>query len=286
MIKTDIKIANKILDGYSEDYDNDHRNVIYDIATEEIDHFLPVLNIEDSNILTIAGGGDQIISCALFGAKSIDTFDLNPFQIYYSKLKVAAIKALTREEFNKFFYNTDYSSIYSNKIYSKIREYLDIKTRLFFDSLYKNGLNYKFENLISNFHMDEGFSIIPSYSKEDYYSTAKDRVEKIDINYMICDLLKIHKNTKKEYDLIMLSNVYKWLYCKKYLTDEEKKNKFMKFVNNRLINLLSDNGIIQLYSSASGYKEKSLGLECLKNSNMNHYSYLQNEMITLKKTRL
>ena len=285
MLRSDIKIANRILDGYAEDYSCDHRNVIYDTATEEIDHFMPVLAVEDKKVLTVAASGDQILSCALYGAKSVDAFDKNPFQIYYSKLKVAAIKALTCEEFNQYFYNIDYKSIYSRKLYSKIREYLDDKTRIFFDALYKNKFDYKFENLIINYHVDSNFSIIPSYSQEENYSTTKDNLENMAINYIICDLLKINKKVKKEFNVIMLSNIYKWLYDNKFLSDEAKKVIFMKFVRDKLENLLSNDGIIQLYSSTSGYREKALEEEALRRDDMGYYTYLQNEMITLKKTR-
>ena len=283
MLRSDIKVANRILDGYGEDYANDKRNVIYNIATEEIDHFMPKLDVEDKKILTVAGSGDQLLTCALNGAKSVDAFDINPLQIYFTKLKVSALKALSVGEFNDYFYK---KLMFSRSLYNKVRDYLDNSTRTFFDSLYKNDLESKFYRLMANENMDDSFSIIPSYTKEENYYITRNNLEKMDIRYITSDLLKIHKKTKKEYDVIMLSNIYKWLYSNKYLTDEEKKDIFMKFVNTRLINLLSDDGIIQLYSSANGYKEKALEEECLKNDNMNYYTYLNNEMITLKKTRL
>jgi len=282
MLRSDIKVANRILDGFGEDYSNDHRNTIYNTATEEIDHFMPVLNVENKKVLAVAGSGDQLLTCALNGAKSVDVFDINPFQIYFTKLKVSALKALSVGEFNDYFYK---NLIFSRSLYYKVRDYLDNSTKLFFDSLYKNDLESKFYRLMANEHMDDSFSVIPSYTKEENYYLTRDNLEKMDIRYITSDLLKIHKKTKKEYDVIMLSNIYKWLYSNKYLTEEEKKDKFMKFVNTRLINLLSDDGIIQLYSSASGYKEKALEEESLRNDNMGYYSYLDNEMITLKKTR-
>lgn len=283
MLRSDIKVANRILDGYGEDYANDKRNVIYNIATEEIDHFMPKLDVEDKKVLTVAGSGDQLLTCALNGAKSVDAFDINPFQIYYTKLKVAALKALKANEFNEYFYN---NLMYSRNLYNKIRDYLDNSTRTFFDSLYKNGFESKFYRLMVNENIDDSFSIIPSYTKEENYDITKDNLKNMDIKYITGNLLKIYNKTKKEYDVIMLSNIYKWLYSNKYLTDEEKKNMFMVFVNKRLLNLLSEDGIIQLYSSVNGYKEKALEEECLRNSNMGHYTYLDNEMITLKKARL
>ena len=283
MLRSDIKVANRILDGYGEDYANDKRNVIYNIATEEIDHFMPKLDVEDKKVLTVAGSGDQLLTCALNGAKSVDAFDINPLQIYFTKLKVSALKALGVGEFNDYFYK---KLMFSRSLYNKVRDYLDNSTRTFFDSLYKNDLESKFYRLMANENMDDSFSIIPSYTKEENYYITRNNLEKMDIRYITSDLLKIHKKTKKEYDVIMLSNIYKWLYSNKYLTAEEKKDMFMKFVNTRLINLLSDDGIIQLYSSANGYKEKALEEECLKNDNMNYHTYLNNEMITLKRTRL
>lgn len=283
MIRSDIKVANRILDGYGEDYANDKRNVIYNTATEEIDHFMPKLDVEDKKVLTVAGSGDQLLTCALNGAKSVDAFDINPLQIYFTKLKVSALKALGVGEFNDYFYK---KLMFSRSLYNKVRDYLDNSTRTFFDSLYKNDLESKFYRLMANENMDDSFSIIPSYTKEENYYITRNNLEKMDIRYITSDLLKIHKKTKKVYDVIMLSNIYKWLYSNKYLTAEEKKDMFMKFVNTILINLLSDDGVIQLYSSANGYKEKALEEECLKNDNMNYYTYLNNEMVALKKTRL
>ena len=282
MLRSDIKVANRILDGYGEDYSNDKRNTIYNTATEEIDHFMPVLNVENKKVLAVAGSGDQLLTCALNGAKSVDAFDINPFQIYFTKLKVSALKALRVGEFYDFFYK---NLMFSRSLYYKVRDYLDNSTTQFFDSLYKNGFESKFYRLMVNVNMDDSFSIIPSYTKEENYYLTRDNLEKMDIRYITSDLLKIHKKTKKEYDVIMLSNIYKWLYSNQFLTEEEKKDKFMKFVNTRLMNLLSNDGIIQLYSSANGYKEKALEEESLKNDNMGYYTYLDNEMITLKKTR-
>lgn len=278
MLRSDIKIANRILDGYAEDYSNDKRNVIYGTATEEIDHFMPVLNVENKKVLTVAGSGDQILSCALYGAQSVDAFDINPFQLYYSRLKVAAMKALNVDEYNKYFYNNGFYHIYSKELYSKIRDYLDNDTRAFFDSLYKNGFEAKYDEFIVNSHMDEKFSIIPSFTKEDNYDKAKDNLEKMKIKYISADLMKINWKTKEIYDVIMLSNIYKWL-------NEKQRRTFLEFAKKKLGRLLSDDGIISLYSSASGYREKELEEEALRRDNMDIYTYLENEMITYKKTR-
>ena len=277
MLRSDIKVANKILDGFGEDYDNDKRSPIYGYTNEELDLFLPILPIKDKKVLTVASSGDQILSCALNGAKKIDAFDINPFQIYYSKLKIAAIKALNVKEYNNYFFNKDYKSIFSKELYKKIRLYLDNNTKKFFDELYLNGFEYKFENLVCNFILHDQFIKELEYTKEDNYDITKDNVNNACINYISCDFFKLHRYLKDVYDVMLFSNMYEWFNFK-------QKEKFLSYVK-KLEKHLSDDGIISLYTSVNKYKSNDLEVESKNHDNINIYSSNDEEMITYKKLK-
>ena len=275
MLKKDINIAIDLLNDKGEDYSNDKRNVIYGYTNEELDLFYSLFPIKDNKILTVAASGDQILTCALNGAKKVDAFDINPYQLYYSKLKVAALKALNVDEYNNYFYNKDHNSIFSRDYYVKIREYLDDKTRLFFDALYINGFDYKFENLICNFSLHDEYIKELNFTKEDYYDITKDNLNKMDINYIESNFFKLHKNIKDVYDVMILSNMYEWFTLK-------QREKFLTYIK-KLEKHLSDDGVISLYTSVNKNKSYDLEQESYKHDNINVYSSLDEQIITYKK---
>ncbi len=277
MLKRDIKVAIDLLNDKGEDHLNDKRSPIYGYTNEELDLFLPILPIKDKKVLTVASSGDQILSCALNVAKKIDAFDINPFQIYYSKLKIAAIKALNVKEYNNYFFNKDYKSIFSKELYKKIRLYLDNNTKKFFDELYLNGFEYKFENLVCNFILHDQFIKELEYTKEDNYDITKDNVNNACINYISCDFFKLHRYLKDVYDVMLFSNMYEWFNFK-------QKEKFLSYVK-KLEKHLSDDGIISLYTSVNKYKSNDLEVESKNHDNINIYSSNDEEMITYKKLK-
>ena len=279
MLKSDIKVALDFLNGNGEDYSNDKRGYIYGYTNEKLDLFYPHLELNDKKVLSVGASGDQIISAAQYGAKKISAFDYNPFAIEYSKLKVAAVKTLTNEEFNNYFYNADHMSLFKKKYYKKVREALDEKSRKFWDTLYILGeFDVNFENIILSFVDNDPFGNKQSFLDEDNYNVAQNNLNNIDIKYIVSDFFKLHKHlSKKEiYDTIILSNIYDWF-------NPRQKKLFLKYIQKQMSNYLNEEGIISLYSSVKNSSCSDLELEAQRNYNIKVLKLNNEELITYKK---
>ena len=76
---------------------------IYSFTTEHLRGYLPLLCRRGSSVLTVCGSGDQILNCALLGARHVAGFDLNIRALYWAELKIAAARRLGMTEFLEFF---------------------------------------------------------------------------------------------------------------------------------------------------------------------------------------
>lgn len=120
---------------------------LYSISWEDVDTDKPVLDIQPhDNVLSLTGGGDNIFSLLLEGAKKITTVDINPAQYHLMELKCKTIT------------NTDYKTlwkIFGQGKYEGFQRYLQNymhkelspssmmfwkrKAHYFMDSLYYHG---------------------------------------------------------------------------------------------------------------------------------------------------
>lgn len=112
----------------------------YLLTTENIKDFLEPYCLQNKNILTVAGSGDQMLNAYLMGAKNVTCFDINSLALYQVRLKKEAVCALEYEEFLSFFL-LEFGHIFDRQLYCKIAPGLDTKTRDFYDYLYQNYSN-------------------------------------------------------------------------------------------------------------------------------------------------
>lgn len=118
--------------------------IVYYSCWEDIQVIQSALHIKsDDVILSITSAGCNILNFLLYNPKKIYAVDFNPYQNYLLELKIEAIKKLGYEEFLGLL-----GILQSNNaedIYKTIRQQLEYKTRLFWDSninTIKKGLIY------------------------------------------------------------------------------------------------------------------------------------------------
>lgn len=241
----------------------DKYSPIYTFTTENLDSYLNTLNIQDKSCLTVTSSGDQIINLALLGASKIDCFDTNRIAEYYTRLKLAALQELKYEEFIDYFTNVhavcpntkyiflDNDECFSYSLYMKFYNFLDEKTRLFFDSIYSY---FKYDNtsIVNTFYnvSDDRAKYNNTYlkNKENYYK-ARELTKKITdngINYSTLDIFDITKLSNK-YDLVLLSNIYDYL--------GGKKDIYAKYVLDDVSNIVNPEGNILLHYQY-GYRQR------------------------------
>jgi len=189
-------------------------NKVYGFTNEYVAAYPDVYNFDNADVLSVIGGGDQYFTAMLAGAKNVTVFDINGNAWYHFVLKFMAIRYLSYEEFCKFFIEDNLNNI---KIYLKIREYLPLDVRKFFDKF--RILNLKFSSmkikagLLDSLTFEEYQRILPYLNEESFY-ILKDILNNCELPRCLIDdfiHLALGDERNKSYDIMLLSNIYFWI---------------------------------------------------------------------------
>lgn len=181
----------------------------YLLTTENIKDFLGPYCLQDKNILTVTGSGDQMLNAYLMGAKNVTCFDINSLASYQARLKKEAVCALEYEEFLTFFLS-EFGHIFDWQLYSKIAPRLDEDTRAFFDYLYQH---YTGEEIVKRiyypFYPDlKKMKQMNAYFQKEQYHHLSSILKEKDFTFFLNDITTLNTRLeKKAYDIILLSNI-------------------------------------------------------------------------------
>lgn len=208
----------------------------YLFSNENLKAYYENLFLKDKSVLTVTGSGDQVLSAILYGAKSVDTFDLNKLAYYNLMLKKYAIVSLDYDEFCKF-YNL-YDSYDRLKPYAKISQNIkEEQVRFFWDNLFNDDQdNFYYYSLGKGGTLELLQKRIP-YMNIKNYKLLKDKLFDCKIVYKNLDIFELPFEFNEKYCFINLSNILQ------YILD---KDKFIKLVNELSINNLLNDGSILL----------------------------------------
>jgi len=253
---------------------------MYTFTTENLSEYSSAKKLDNKKILTVTSSGDHVFNFALSGAREIDCFDLNENAYYMAELKKAAVKVLNYEEYLNYFCSAESiainhgfiastSNVNPNEkvmdveVYKKIKIALPLDVCFYWDKMYEM-FNYDGTLLTKKvlLDVDKRSAIINNnYLKnEKNYNKLKEIIDEIKTTYYDMDIMDIY-SLDGQYDLVYLSNIYS------YLTDPRispmTKEEFNEYVETKLKNILSENGIISLYqynykSHMSVYKNNLL----------------------------
>lgn len=238
---------------------------VYIFTTENISGYLNTLDVKGKDVLVPCASGDHILEAINKGAKSVDVFDINIYSYHMARLKIAAVKALSKEEFLNFFVrktddDTINEKIFDRQVYeSKIRKCLPVYSRNFWDVAYNSWKNNhaklnKSKNLlhsglfVHNFATQDGMIKLLDYLKDDNYDKLKEKLSIMDeenIEFFNCDIVDIESHLEKKYDIIMLSNIQDYADEIYSVTDKiTGLRKYREFIKNTLFKFLNKNGCI------------------------------------------
>lgn len=220
---------------------------LYTSATEDMATYYKEFTTTNS-FLTIGASGEQVANAINAGAKTIDVYDSNRLCRHALFLRLAAIQALSLEEFIEY-YNT-----FSPFLFVKIADYLSEEELMYWGTLYsmfgKDNLNggHVLEKLLFTYkRLDEDLiRKINPYLNPDNFNKLKSLISSVIINYIDSDLYGLPSHiTDKSYDVINLSNIYEYL---NYSNDVKYKHarKYRNFVLNELMPHLNQNGTIMV----------------------------------------
>ena len=111
-----IELAHKIVRGTYHNFGTKEHFIntssIYRFTNEDITSYYHHLENKDK-VLTVIGSGNQVINGILAGTKNFDCFDISIFPEYYLYLNIAAIIALNKDEYLKYFLSDDREEVFS-----------------------------------------------------------------------------------------------------------------------------------------------------------------------------
>lgn len=248
-LTSDVSAVQKVMSGYlvpsSFSY-NDH-SMIYRSTNENISNEKYVEALKDKErVLSITSSGDQIINSILFGAKQIVGIDICRFSKYYTILKLAAIKSLSKEEFLDYIVGIDNKLPLSRKLYKKIRRNLSQEALIFWDSIF----DFYNEEQVINSKLFGDYKptkerVVKNnpFLQDDNYEKVKENLKDIDIRFVDGDIFNCDTSSLGQFDLVLLSNIYNYIEGTGY--DPNITAKYERFLEELP---LSKNGIAVTYN--------------------------------------
>ena len=250
-LSEDIKAGLQILEksNFQEGtWEREHYNLAYLKTNERIDAYFSKFPLKNSSVLTVEASGDHLLQAALLGAKDITTFDKNRIAYYVGALKRAAVMALDRDMFLRYFWEFDKETAFQEEIYQQVRNYLEADVRTFWDTMYHKGMfqqNYvrlfiPGENILKN--QDR------SYLSPKHYEFVKEKLPKINYRFIDSDLLCLPMTLNKEnrYQAMFFSNIFDWLY-------PLHGWKYRRFITDEMAPFLTDGGMCAVYYAFLDY---------------------------------
>ena len=217
---------------------------VYLFSNENLGTYYKRLNLNGKKVLTVGSSGDQILYSLYNGADEVVCYDICPLSKYYFDLKVACIKNLSFEEFNKLI---DLSKmIFSEEVYAKVSHDIKGESRLFWDSLYLDGFNdYDYD--INRLHWKLLSNDVYTNNKQIYNEIQRKLKAGVKVKHISGDIRNMpQKFAGKKFDAIMLSNiahyVKNWNENKSELEGQKQFNDLIY----KLQSILSKGGFIQI----------------------------------------
>ena len=238
----DIEVAlNMLNDVYFQKYPRNYGK-IYIRTNEALSIYYDKFKLDGAKVLTVAGSGDHILQAVYSGAKEVDAFDKNRFQIYLIKLKLAALKTLSQDEFAYFFGFRDPSEIFDLNIYLKIREELDLDSLIFWDTLYQSGnlKNNKSRFIFLQFFID---SRLRCFAFDENYYVTRDNLERVDVRLhhaTFHDFISKLSDSAK-YDAVFMSNITDYFSNEQFTT-------LTNFLDDKVQPHLTEHGQVAVYA--------------------------------------
>jgi len=206
----------------------------YAFTNEGLRHYLPLFNMAGKNVLTVASSGDQILGCALEGARDITAFDYNEYALKWAGLKVAVAKSLPLHGFLDFYFDNPRGPIKKQQ-YDAVRDAVDPQFIPYWDEFVHNKIRKNRYTLggyggepradIANFNENN------AYSEHGDYAELQKNLASTELKYVHMDVFDLPK-LKRKYGAIFLSNI------RSHVTEEV----YDKFINTKFPKLIAKGG--------------------------------------------
>lgn len=224
---------------------------MYVYATEMVGHYYKSIGLKGKRVLTIAGSGDQVANALFYEAGEVIGFDINRNALYMTELKLSAIRALSYNEFFRYFSQT--KAGFDEVLYHKIFPLLSSRCQKYFDKLYKEygssglGVSSNFRQRGSFVSKNKAKEINAYLATPASYRQMKAILEHNKPKLQIRNVLELATNKEfngEYFDVINLSNVPNYLTGKSFGMNEDQVCAYFC----SLKKLLTKQGVFFFYS--------------------------------------
>ncbi len=191
---------------------------IYPFTNENLFECFNQFLLRNKDCLTVLASSDQALDLFLRGAKSVDTFDINPLTPYYFDLKKAFLMSdFNRDDYLKFFSYYYRETRFNRDVYKEISKNLTGDSKVFWDSLYDSFTTEKLRDSNGLFSPDEQPPLVLKreilYLSDDHqYDLLKEKISDVNIRFINTNVVNLPMvlSRDKRYDFIYLSNIFQY----------------------------------------------------------------------------
>src|SRR5574344_1334504 len=148
---------------------------LYIFTNELLKQYIPMMNVQKKDILTVTGSGDQTLNLILEGAKSIDTYDINLYAKNYMYFKIANILCFSYEEFCDYYLADKINTTKYLNYYKRTRDFLPNDLLSFWDNNINSFINKEMIPWASGFNCGKTIDFQNNiyYNENKYYELKR-----------------------------------------------------------------------------------------------------------------
>lgn len=235
-------------------------------------------DISNKKILTVGASGDHVFESYLLGARDVHTFDINSSQKNVIELKNHMIRELSYADFMDFFFSR--KNFFNQKILTPIKSKFSDDLQAFLKKCTIGDIrkNFKYRAAHTSEYDINKLQYIASKSN---FNTVRDRLPE-HIPFKHCDIStvriamqenvrkygthylehanipfeqsgpELHADFTEQYDLILLSNIFSYLYSDSYNIEEKLTQTQRNVLVPLIANNLSENGRVYFHYDWNG----------------------------------
>ncbi len=165
------------------------------------------MDLNGARVLSVCASGDHAFTFYGAGARQVDTFDINYTQKLIYELKNTMIRRLPYYEFMAFFY--DKNAFFNRRIINPIWNEFSDALKIYLEAFYSMPINrarrlFVYGRAIKN-------PGVQYTSDKNLYNIIKARLPH-GVNFVHTDLETLPKKLNAKYDLVVLSNIFDYMY--------------------------------------------------------------------------
>lgn len=241
---------------------------VYFSTNENIKGYINSKNLNNGeNALTVLSSGDHVFNLVRENVLNIDAFDTNTLtEFYVFGIRIPMILKYDYRDYLEILNKIISEEITLDEMttfFNDLLPYMDKKYRTYWNII--KEYNYKMQkehntninlfNLITlgNYNFKK-FILRNNYLEDDVsYEILRNNLKRVNIRFKNIDVLDISKNYNDKYDIILLSNIFDYMF--KHFGYNYNYSDIKEYLNN-LRNMLKENGSIffkYIYNYSSKY---------------------------------